>query len=144
MRGNTTNKFLADQPTSIQRISTPMSLTTRCGPQACLSLPLSPIPLESPPFRQASKLTVTHSSSETPLPPSSSLVFGQTFSSHMLTASWSIKSGWGTPEIKPYGPLALDPSSTVLHYAQTLVRRIFPLFIQFKTTKWIGTELAVS
>ncbi|CEQ40495.1 SPOSA6832_02124 [Sporobolomyces salmonicolor] len=38
----------------------------------------------------------------------------------MLTVPWSITSGWGTPTIKPYGPLALDPSATVLHYAPTL------------------------
>ncbi|GAA6008865.1 hypothetical protein JCM11491_003811 [Sporobolomyces phaffii] len=68
----------------------------------------------------ASKLSVTLSASDAPLPPTSTLVFGQTFSSHMLTVSWSITTGWGTPEIKPYGPLMLDPSASVLHYAQEL------------------------
>ncbi|GAA5928014.1 uncharacterized protein JCM15063_006058 [Sporobolomyces koalae] len=68
----------------------------------------------------ASKLSVTLSTSDAQLPPSSSLVFGQTFSSHMLTVPWSLASGWGVPEIKPYGPLMLDPSATVLHYAQEL------------------------
>lgn len=53
-------------------------------------------------------------------PPSSKLVFGHTFTDHMLTIPWSSKNGWGTPEIKPYGPLQLDPSATVLHYAFTL------------------------
>lgn len=39
----------------------------------------------------------------------------------MLTIPWSLaKGGWGTPEIKPYGPLMLDPSASVLHYAQEL------------------------
>lgn len=33
---------------------------------------------------------------------------------------WKSSTGWGTPVIKPYGPLQLDPSSTVLHYACTL------------------------
>ncbi|GAA5883232.1 hypothetical protein JCM16303_007320 [Sporobolomyces ruberrimus] len=68
----------------------------------------------------ASKLTVTLSTSETPVPPSSTLLFGQTFSSHMLTIPWSLSTGWGVPEIKPYGPLMLDPSASVLHYAQEL------------------------
>ncbi|GAA5968289.1 hypothetical protein JCM3765_000382 [Sporobolomyces pararoseus] len=68
----------------------------------------------------ASRLKVTLSTSDTPLPPSSTLVFGQTFSSHMLTIKWNITEGWQVPEIKPYGPLALDPSASVFHYAQEL------------------------
>lgn len=63
---------------------------------------------------------MTLSTSETPVPPSSTLLFGQTFSSHMLTIPWSLSTGWGVPEIKPYGPLMLDPSASVLHYAQEL------------------------
>ncbi|KAF5314092.1 hypothetical protein D9611_006913 [Ephemerocybe angulata] len=39
---------------------------------------------------------------------------------HMLTIPWNVVSGWGVPKIQPYGPLALDPSCTVLHYAQTI------------------------
>ncbi|KAF7319956.1 Branched-chain-amino-acid aminotransferase [Mycena kentingensis (nom. inval.)] len=38
---------------------------------------------------------------------------------HMLTVPWDAVGGWGVPEIKPYGPLQLEPSATVLHYAQT-------------------------
>lgn len=38
----------------------------------------------------------------------------------MLTVPWSSAAGWGVPKIEPYGPLALDPSSTVLHYAPCL------------------------
>ncbi|KAJ7900090.1 aminotransferase [Mycena olivaceomarginata] len=52
-------------------------------------------------------------------PPSNTLVFGHT-TDHMLTIPWDAVSGWGTPEIKPYGPFQMEPSSTVLHYAQTL------------------------
>ncbi|KAJ3838372.1 aminotransferase [Lentinula raphanica] len=53
-------------------------------------------------------------------PPSKSLVFGHTFTDHMLTIPWSSSEGWGIPKIEPYAPLSLEPSSTVLHYAQTL------------------------
>ncbi|KAL7420583.1 branched-chain-amino-acid transaminase bat2 [Cryptotrichosporon argae] len=53
-------------------------------------------------------------------PAASKLVFGHTFTDHMLTIPWTSTGGWGTPEIKPYGPLVLDPSSTVFHYAFTL------------------------
>lgn len=38
----------------------------------------------------------------------------------MLTIPWNSETGWGTPKIQPYGPLHLDPSATVLHYAPTL------------------------
>ncbi|KAJ9113929.1 hypothetical protein QFC19_000124 [Naganishia cerealis] len=53
---------------------------------------------------------------KTPLP-SSKLVFGKTFTDHMLMIPWSSESGWAEPVIKEYGPLSLDPSSTVFHYA---------------------------
>ncbi|EIW67598.1 hypothetical protein TREMEDRAFT_33395 [Tremella mesenterica DSM 1558] len=52
-------------------------------------------------------------------PPSSTLIFGRTFTDHMLTIRWSSNSGWQAPVIGPYRPLELDPSSTVLHYAFT-------------------------
>ncbi|PPQ62809.1 hypothetical protein CVT24_000503 [Panaeolus cyanescens] len=55
-----------------------------------------------------------------PLPEVSKLKFGHTFTDHMLTIPWAQESGWGVPKIQPYGPLALDPSCTVLHYAQTI------------------------
>ena len=35
----------------------------------------------------------------------------------MLTCAWSADSGWAAPEIKPYGPLSLMPTASVLHYA---------------------------
>ncbi|KAJ2398984.1 branched-chain-amino-acid transaminase bat2, partial [Coemansia sp. RSA 2531] len=45
------------------------------------------------------------------------LVFGHTFSDHMLTVEWTAKGGWEAPQIKEYGPLSLDPSCSVFHYA---------------------------
>ncbi|KAI0137948.1 branched-chain amino acid aminotransferase [Hypoxylon sp. NC0597] len=36
---------------------------------------------------------------------------------HMITVAWSAKDGWKTPELKPYGPLTLMPTASVLHYA---------------------------
>ena len=35
----------------------------------------------------------------------------------MLCVPWNVETGWGKPEIKPYGPFNLDPSATVYHYA---------------------------
>ncbi len=36
---------------------------------------------------------------------------------HMITAAWSSTTGWAAPELKPYGPLTLMPTASVLHYA---------------------------
>ena len=43
-------------------------------------------------------------------------MFGKHFTDHMFIMHWSGKEWWETPEIKPYGPLDLDPASIVLHY----------------------------
>ncbi|KAI5480051.1 branched-chain-amino-acid aminotransferase [Pseudohyphozyma bogoriensis] len=67
-----------------------------------------------------SKLIIERTSSPKTIPPSSTLTFGRTFTDHMLTIPWNRETGWGAPKIEPYAPLALDPSSTVLHYAPTL------------------------
>ncbi|CAG8506438.1 6778_t:CDS:2 [Ambispora gerdemannii] len=53
---------------------------------------------------------------KTPLP-YKDLVFGRSFTDHMLNIEWDSKIGWSNPIIKPYGPLSLDPSSVVLHYS---------------------------
>ncbi|TEB14048.1 branched-chain amino acid aminotransferase II [Coprinellus micaceus] len=67
-----------------------------------------------------SRLEVVRTSQPGVPPPSSSLKFGHTFTDHMLTVPWDVVSGWGVPKIEPYGPLQLEPSCTVLHYAQTI------------------------
>ncbi|KAI0973997.1 branched-chain-amino-acid aminotransferase [Xylaria arbuscula] len=36
---------------------------------------------------------------------------------HMITVKWSAKNGWAAPELRPYGPLSLMPTASVLHYA---------------------------
>lgn len=36
---------------------------------------------------------------------------------HMVTANWHIETGWGAPELRPYGNLSLPPTASVLHYA---------------------------
>ncbi|KAG8969792.1 hypothetical protein FRC03_000618 [Tulasnella sp. 419] len=38
----------------------------------------------------------------------------------MLSIPWTAANGWGKPQIHPYRPLQLDPSSSVLHYCQTV------------------------
>ncbi|KAF9499868.1 branched-chain amino acid aminotransferase II [Pleurotus eryngii] len=81
--------------------------------------PLSGQPAELPDI-QHGRLIIDKNEQPTPPPPSETLVFGRTFTDHMLTIEWSATNGWEAPHIKPYGPLNLAPSSSVLHYAQTL------------------------
>lgn len=75
--------------------------------------------LDGLPDVQPALLQINKTQKPMPPPPSKSLVFGHTFTDHMLTIPWNQISGWGIPRIDPYGPFSLDPSSTVLHYAQT-------------------------
>lgn len=86
----------------------------------CSSLP--PIMLEIPSAAplSASKLVVEPTSSPKPIPDASTLVFGQTFTDHMLTCKWNIERGWDAPVISEYKDLAISPAATVLHYAPTL------------------------
>lgn len=68
----------------------------------------------------ASKLRVEPSSSPKAIPDASTLVFGQTFTDHMLTCKWNIERGWDAPVISEYKNLEISPAATVLHYAPTL------------------------
>lgn len=36
---------------------------------------------------------------------------------HMMVVHFDPVNGWSAPEIKPYGPLAIDPASSCLQYA---------------------------
>ena len=46
--------------------------------------------------------------------------FGKYFSDHMVTIRWTAERGWHDAAVRPYGPLALDPASMVLHYGQEI------------------------
>src|SRR5919112_120346 len=46
--------------------------------------------------------------------------FGQRFTDHMLLAEWTPEQGWHDARVTAYGPLALDPATAVLHYAQEI------------------------
>lgn len=50
--------------------------------------------------------------------PGTPLGFGKYFTDHMFVMDWTIEDGWKDGNIVPYGPLAMDPASMVLHYAQ--------------------------
>lgn len=53
-------------------------------------------------------------------PDPSSLVFGASFTDHMLMVEWTSKYGWDKPHIKPFENLSIHPAASVLHYAVEL------------------------
>ena len=64
----------------------------------------------------ASSTTITKTTSPREKLAYEKLVFGRSFSDHMLEIDWDEKNGWQAPVIKPYGDLVLSPASTALHY----------------------------
>ena len=47
--------------------------------------------------------------------------FGTVFTDHMVVIDYDAdKGGWHTAAVQPRGPIALDPSASVLHYAQEI------------------------
>ncbi|XP_077919277.1 branched-chain-amino-acid aminotransferase, mitochondrial isoform X2 [Halichoerus grypus] len=52
--------------------------------------------------------------------PSKPLVFGKTFTDHMLMVEWKEEKGWGRPRIQPFQNLTLHPACSGLHYSMQL------------------------
>ena len=50
----------------------------------------------------------------------SKLGFGKIFTDYMFTMEYNVENGWHNPCVKPYQPLQLDPSTSVLHYGQSI------------------------
>ena len=46
--------------------------------------------------------------------------FGKFFTDHMLSITWTQADGWHDARIEPYGPIPMDPATSVLHYAQEI------------------------
>ncbi|MHB8918430.1 MAG: branched-chain amino acid aminotransferase [Desulfocucumaceae bacterium] len=53
-------------------------------------------------------------------PLDSELTFGTVFTDHMFIMNYKAPDGWKNPRIEPYRPLAMDPSTMVLHYGQAI------------------------
>ncbi|EHY55686.1 hypothetical protein HRR83_007900 [Exophiala dermatitidis] len=91
---------------------------TKAGVESILSKTISN---ESPAVADldASRLTFTPNLNPKSVPaPNSPEVWSQNYTTdHMLTARWTEQSGWEAPEIRPYGPLSIMPTASVLHYA---------------------------
>ncbi|KAK4543711.1 hypothetical protein LTR36_005356 [Oleoguttula mirabilis] len=102
-------------------------LLTRQPPAQCLAAqrrtyatPNLQAPDASDPKLKAidvSQLHITKTTTPKALTPHNELVFGRTFTDHMLSLEWTAGEGWLAPRITPYQNLSLDPATCVLHYA---------------------------
>ncbi len=63
-----------------------------------------------------------------PKPDWNKLVFGASYSDHMLTIKHTNKSGWEKPVIEPLKNLSIHPGAKVLHYATEV--NYFYLFLE--------------
>ena len=86
-------------------------------------------------FSQPSQLTITLSATLQKLPDPETLVFGevcltflmigmtqslQVMTDHMLYMDFVPERGWSPPQIKPYGPLSLDPACSCFQYCPSV------------------------
>ena len=55
-----------------------------------------------------------------PLPDPDTLQFGKTFTDHMFLMNYDAGQGWHDARVVPYGPLSMEPSCMVFHYAQEI------------------------
>lgn len=65
-------------------------------------------------------IRITRSEFLKALPDGNSLSFGTLFTDHMFNMDYTPEKGWHDPRIEPYGPFAMDPSTMVLHYGQSI------------------------
>lgn len=55
--------------------------------------------------------------------PNDTLVFGKTFTDHMLMVEWAEPTGWSRPRIQPFQNLTLHPACSALHYSLQVARQ---------------------
>lgn len=64
------------------------------------------------------EITVNKTTNPKAKPDMENLPFGKYFSDHMFVMDYDEGKGWHDARIVPYGPIPLDPSAMVFHYAQ--------------------------
>jgi len=64
-----------------------------------------------------SKLTFERTKTPAAMLPEKELLFGRSFSDHMLTIEWDKENGWHKPHIGALQNLSLHPACSVFHYA---------------------------
>jgi len=66
------------------------------------------------------EITITKADKLKTHPEDSALGFGTFFTDHMFNMDYNPEQGWHNARIEPYGPIAMDPSTMVLHYGQAI------------------------
>lgn len=66
------------------------------------------------------KIKVVKTTEPKAKPKMDNLPFGKLFSDHMFVMDYEEGKGWHDPRIVPYGPISLEPSAMVFHYAQEI------------------------
>jgi branched-chain amino acid aminotransferase len=46
--------------------------------------------------------------------------FGKYFTDHMVQVRWTSEAGWHDAQVRPYGPLPIDPATHIFHYGQSI------------------------
>jgi branched-chain amino acid aminotransferase len=64
------------------------------------------------------EIKVTKTTHPKEKPDQNQLPFGRIFTDHMFTMDYDSEKGWHNARIEPYGPITLEPSACVFHYAQ--------------------------
>ncbi|KAH9005723.1 branched-chain amino acid aminotransferase II [Lactarius hatsudake] len=77
-------------------------------------------PSASPSDIDPSQLTITLAATLKQLPDPETLVFGEVMTDHMLYMDFAPERGWSPPQIKPYGPLSLDPACSCFQYCPSV------------------------
>ena len=71
------------------------------------------------PFKEGTmEITITRADTLKAKPDPEHLGFGNLFTDHMFNMDYDLERGWHQPRIEPYGAIAMDPSTMVLHYGQ--------------------------
>eukprot|EP00753_Platysulcus_tardus_P006623 PLAT14364.1.p1 GENE.PLAT14364.1~~PLAT14364.1.p1 ORF type:complete len:411 (-),score=163.70 PLAT14364.1:170-1330(-) len=73
--------------------------------------------LSALPGIDSSRLEITEATVKRPKVPLEQLVFGASFTDHMLDIDWTASAGWGAPRIAPLDDLRIHPAASSLHYA---------------------------
>ncbi len=72
--------------------------------------------------------SVTRNASPMPAPEREAILanptFGTHFTDHQVVVVWEKDKGWHSAAVVPYGPIMMDPSSSVLHYGQEIFEGI--------------------
>ncbi len=66
------------------------------------------------------QITITKTATPAAKPAADTLGFGKYFTDHMFMMDYTEGEGWHNARIIPFGPIALHPASTVLHYGSEI------------------------